>query len=309
MQGWLIKRLVQVPVTLLVLITVAFLMTRVVAGSPFSDEQGGSEEYIQRKEAQYGLDQPLIVQYGRYLGGVVQGDLGPSFKDESRTVNEIIGDHLPTSLLLGFASLLVAVGVGVGAGIASALRHNGLTDATAMTAATLGLCLPAFVIGPLLQGLFGVWLGWFPIAGWDSQAPAAYLVLPALTLALPFAARIARLMRAGMLEALHQDHVRTARAKGLRESVVVLRHALRGGMLPVVSFLGPAVAAVLTGSLVVEEIFGVPGLGTEFISSANDRDLNLVLGTVLIYGLMLITANLLVDVAYGLIDPRIRQRG
>jgi oligopeptide transport system permease protein len=224
-------------------------------------------------------------------------------KHRERGVTRIIADHLPPSMVLGGAAILLALWVGVTVGIVSALRANSLVDYAGMGVTVIGISLPAFVFGPLLQLLFAMKLDWLPVAGYGRPV---HLVLPALTLALPFSARFARLTRAGMLEVLSEDFIRTARAKGLPESLVVMRHALRGALLPVVSFLGPAVAAITTGSLVVEKVFSIPGLGREFVESALNRDYTLVMGTTIVYGSFILVCNLLADIAYTLLDPRVR---
>lgn len=305
MKDYILRRLLQTPVVLLVLITISFFLMRFAPGGPFSDEIKYDPVVEQALREQFHLDDPLWHQYLRYLGGLLQGDLGPSMKHRARTVNEIMGQTLPVSLLLGAISLLVALLLGLSTGIVSALRHNTAFDLGTMATAVLGISLPTFVIGPLLQLSFAMYWDLLPVAGYHGASQPAYLLLPAITMALPFGARIARLMRAGMLDVLNQDFVRTARAKGLRERTVVLRHALRGGILPVVSFLGPAIASLMTGSLVVETIFQIPGIGREFIEGAQNRDYTLVLGTVLVYGTLLVIANLLTDIAYGVLDPRV----
>jgi oligopeptide transport system permease protein len=306
MTRYLLKRLLLTPVVLLVLVTVSFFMMRLAPGGPFDAERALDPVTRSAIDARYGLDQPLLVQFGRYLVGLAQGDFGPSFNDRSRSVSEIISHNLPPSIILGSVALFLALGVGMAAGIIAALRRNSWFDYGTMTAAMLGLSIPAFVVGPLLQLIFGMRLEWLPVAEYGrGLATPSHLLLPAITLAAPFAARIARLMRAGMLEVIEQDFVRTARAKGLAEHVVVLRHALRGGVLPVVSFLGPAVASLLTGSLVVEKIFQIPGLGRSFIDSAVARDYFVVMGTVVIYGGFIVVFNLATDLLYALLDPRV----
>ncbi len=305
MKDYLLRRLLQTPIVLLVLITISFFLIRFAPGGPFSFEGRLDPQVQAALEAKYGLDKPLWKQYALYVGGLAKGDLGPSMKHPVHTVNEIIGHTLPTSLFLGTLALLFALALGLGAGIVSALHHNEVLDYGGMAATVIGISLPTFVIGPILQLLFAMYWQWLPVAGYAGLARPEYLVLPALTLSLPFAARVARLMRAGMLDVLNQDFVRTARAKGLRESTVIFRHSLRGGILPVVSFLGPAIATIMTGSLVVEQIFQIPGLGREFIASATNRDYTLVLGTVIVYGVLLILCNLASDLLYGWLDPRV----
>ncbi|MCA8925298.1 MAG: ABC transporter permease [Planctomycetes bacterium] len=310
MGRYLFKRLVQVPIVLLVLITLSFFMVRLAPGNPFSGEKKMDESVRQALNAKYGLDAPWPIQYLKYLKGLATLDLGPSYKQKGLTVNEIIAEKAPVSAVLGLTAMILALALGLTAGIISGIRQNSNFDYGSMGVAMIGLSVPTFVVGPLLALVFGLKLGWLPVAGYERMAGPIpypqYLILPAITLALPFAARIARLTRAGMLDVINQDYIRTAWAKGLRERVIVLRHAMRGAMLPVVSFLGPAVAQILTGSLVVEQIFQIPGIGYEFVKSALNRDYTLVLGTVILFGVLLVAFNLLVDVIYGFLDPRIR---
>ncbi|MFW5699099.1 MAG: ABC transporter permease [Planctomycetota bacterium] len=307
MRRYLLKRLLQTPLVLLLLVTVSFFMMRLAPGGPFDAEKPLDPATRAALDARYGLDRPLHEQYGRFLGRLIQGDLGPSFQFKTRTVNEIIAGNLGPSIVLGLLALSFALGIGLAAGVVSALRQNTALDYSTMTMAMVGLSVPAFVIGPLLQLLVAMRLGWLPVAEYgQGLATPRYLILPALTLALPFSARIARLTRAGMLEVINQDFVRTARAKGLREHTVILRHALRGSLLPVIAFLGPAVASLLTGSLVVEKIFQIPGLGRCFVDSALARDYTVVMGTMIVYGGFIIVFNLVTDVLLVLADPRVR---
>ncbi|HYE08402.1 MAG TPA: ABC transporter permease [Planctomycetota bacterium] len=299
-------RLLQAPAVLLVLAVLSFALMRMAPGGPFSKESKAGPEVAAALDAKYGRDAAPPVQFARWLGRSLTGDFGPSMKQRSQDVDEIIGRTLPTSLVLGGVALLVALGLGVAAGVIAAAKRATLVDHAAMTIAMLGLSVPSFVVGPLLALVFALWLGLLPPAGWHGLSQPAYLVLPAITLGLPFAARIARLTRAGMLEVLTQDFIRTARAKGLSDSAVLLRHGLRGGITPVISYLGPAVAYLLTGSLVVEQVFQIPGLGREFVEAALNRDEFLVMGTVLVYGAILIVANLAADLVLAVIDPRVR---
>lgn len=301
-----VVRLVQAPVVLFVLITITFFLVRFAPGGPFSTERRLDPEIERALQAKYHLDKPLIQQYGIFLSNLLRGDFGPSFKHKNRTVNEIIAATLPHSLFLGVIALNLALLLGLTAGIIAALRHNSAVDFGTMTMAVIGISLPTFVIGPILQLLFAIHWRWFPLAGYDGLSSPMYMVLPACTLGLPFASRIARLTRAGMLDVLNQDFIRTARAKGLSETAVIFRHALSGGILPVVSYLGPAFTQIATGSLVVEKIFQIPGLGREFVEGALNRDYTLVMGTVIVYGLFVIVFNLLADIAYGFLDPRVR---
>ena len=298
------RRIVGTPIVLLLLITISFFLIRAAPGGPFDTEKPRPPEVQARLEAEHHLDKPLVVQYGLYLGKLVwEGNLGISYKQMDRTVNEIVATHIGPSAVLGLTALLLALLIGMTAGLVSGIRRNSIFDYVSMAIAMVGLAVPTFVVGPMLVLVFAMHLGWFEVTGWGTLKD---LVLPAITLSLPFAARVARLTRAGMLEVVHQDYIRTARAKGLSERTIVIRHTLKGALIPVVSFLGPAVAQMLTGSLVVELIFQVPGLGTEFVQSALNRDYFLVLGLVLTFGTLLIVFTLLVDVLYAFLDPRIR---
>jgi oligopeptide transport system permease protein len=305
MGSYVLRRLLMAPVVLLVLATLSFFLMHATPGGPFDAEKQPDPVVKQALMAKYGQDQPLGVQYVRWLGQMARGDFGPSMKQRARTVNEIIGHTLPVSLLLGAVALVLALGVGLALGIIGAVRADTLWDRSAMVLSTLGLGIPPFVVGPILALIFAMYLGWLPVAEYYGPAHPAYLVLPAATLAIPFAARIARLSRAGLLEVLRSDHVRTARAKGASEVAVVLKHALPAGMLPVVGFLGPATAYLLTGSLVVEKIFAIPGLGREFVESVTNRDYTLVMGTVVLYGAVVVVCNLAADLLLGVIDPRV----
>jgi oligopeptide transport system permease protein len=300
----LLKRLLYVPVVILLLVTATFFLIRLAPGGPFSAERDLPEEVEKALNAKFRLDQPILVQYGAMLKDAVRGDFGPSMKHRERTVRQIIAQHLPPSMILGALAIILALWIGITVGTVSALKANSALDYFGMGVTVLGISLPAFVFGPLLQLLFAMRLDWLPVAGYGAPLQ---LVLPALTLSLPFAARFARLMRAGMLEVLSEDFIRTARSKGLSERIVVLRHAFRGALIPVVSFLGPAIAAITTGSLVVEKIFNIPGLGREFVESALNRDYTLVMGTTIVYGSFIVICNMLSDLSYALLDPRVRR--
>jgi len=303
MLRFVVRRLLQVIPVLFVIITATFFMVRFVPGGPFTAEKAIPPEILKNLEAHYGLDQPLWRQYLTYLGSVARGDLGPSFKYPNRTVNEIIGDKLPVSLELGGLALIVALALGLTLGVLAAVRRNTWLDYLASTTGLLGICVPTFVLGPLLVLFFAIHLGWFNASGWYGPADR---VLPALTLGFVYAAYIMRLTRGGMLEVLNQDFIRTARAKGASESRIVFRHALRGGLLPVVAFLGPGIAGILTGSFVIETIFQIPGLGREFVNSAFNRDYTLVLGTVVLYATLIVACNLVVDVVQVWLNPRLK---
>ncbi len=303
MLRFVVRRLLQTIPVLFVIITATFFMVRFVPGGPFTGEKAIPPEIMHNLEAHYGLDQPLWRQYLTYLGSIARGDLGPSFKYPNRTVNEIIGDKLPVSLELGGWAMLVALVVGLPLGVLAAARQNSALDYLCSGIGMIGICVPVFVGGPLFVLFFSIHLHWFNASGWY-DAPDR--ILPAVTLGLAYAAYIMRLTRGGMLETLNQDYIRTARAKGASELRIVFRHALRGGLLPVVAFLGPATAGILTGSFVIETIFQIPGLGREFVNSAFNRDYTLVLGTVILYASLLILMNLLVDLVQVWLNPRLK---
>lgn len=303
MLRFIVKRLLEFVPVLFVITTLTFFLIRLAPGGPFDTEKNVSPVVRERLEAHYNMDAPLGRQYVAYLARLVHGDLGPSLRKQSRSVNEWVALRFPVSLELGAYALLVALGIGLAAGVFAALKPNTWRDHVPMSLAMVGICVPNFVLGPLLVLVFSLWLGWLPVSGWETPADK---VLPSFTLGAAYAAYIARLSRAGMLETLAQDFIRTARAKGLSEAQVVLRHALRGGIQPVVAFLGPAAAGLLSGSFVVETIFQVPGLGREFVQAAFNRDYTMIMGTVLFYAVLILLFNLLVDVAQTWLDPRIR---
>ena len=296
------RRVLLIVPTLFVIATVTFFMMRLAPGGPFRAERDIPPVAREQLMHKYGLDRPLGEQYARFLGNAARLDFGVSYHYPGRTVREIIGEAFPVSAELGGWALLLALLLGVPLGVVAAVRKNGFADFGAMSLALAGISIPNFVLGPVLVMAFSLGLFLLPPALW--QGPASR-VLPVVTLSVAYLAYIARLTRAGMLEVLRQDYIRTARAKGLSEGVVVLKHAFRLGVLPVVSFLGPAAARIVTGSIVVESIFAVPGLGRYLVNAAFNRDYTLVLGGVLFYALLLILLNLLVDVAYMALDPRI----
>ena len=299
----IIRRLLEAIPVLLVIVTITFFMVRLAPGGPFDDEKSVSEEVQAQLDAYYHLDEPLRTQYFRYLGGLLKGDLGPSFKYSSRSVNEFIQLGFPVSLELGLYGLVVALVFGLLAGTMAAMRPNTLRDYVPMSFAMLGICVPNFVLGPLLVLVFGLWLGWLPVSGWDEPQDK---ILPALTLGAMYAAYIARLTRGGMLEILSNDFIRTARAKGLTERRILWRHALRGGIAPVVAYLGPMTAYLVSGSFVVETIFQIPGLGRFFIEAAFNRDYTLILGLVVFYATIIVLLNLVSDLVQVWLDPRLR---
>jgi oligopeptide transport system permease protein len=305
MLSYALRRIVGIVATLLVIITASFAIIRLAPGGPFDQEQTLSAPVRANLERLYGLEQPLPVQYARYLRALAHGDFGPSLRQRDFTVSELIGQGLPVSAALGLCAILLAVLAGIPAGIAAALRRNHGLDFGITGVAAAGIALPGFVTGPLLALIFGLHLHWLPVAGWESGSPR-YLVLPVVTLALPVAANLARLTRASLLEVLRSPYVRSARARGLGPLRVLWRHALPPALLPVVSYLGPAVAFVVTGSLVVETVFGLPGTGRYLVQGAIDRDYPLVMGMIVVYGALTLILNLLADLAYGWLDPGVR---
>jgi len=305
MFAYAVRRLGSAIPTLFIVITVAFFMMRVAPGGPFDREKQLPPEIEANILKAYDLDKPLHEQYLVYLGKILKGDFGPSFKYLDFTVNDLIMAGFPVSLRLGLTAILLAVSIGVTAGTIAALRQNSGFDYLVMGLAMTGIAIPNFVMAPLLALVFGVYLSWLPVAGWGGGA-LQYQVLPVITLALPQIAYIARLTRGSMVETMHSNFIRTARAKGLAEKIVVVRHALKGGLLPVVSYLGPATAAVITGSVVIESIFDVPGIGRYFVTGALNRDYPVVMGVVIFYAVLIIALNLVVDLIYGFLDPRVK---
>jgi oligopeptide transport system permease protein len=305
MLAYAIRRIAVLIPTLLVIVTLSFLIIRLAPGGPFDEEQALSPAIKANLEAAYGLDAPLAKQYFRYIWGLAHGDFGPSFKFRDVGVSELIGQGLPVSLGLGACAILLAIFIGVPLGALAALRQNGALDHTIRGVTMLGVALPGFVVGPLLALVFGLYLQWLPVAGWVS-GEAKYLLLPVITLALPVIAYVARLTRASFLEVMRANHIRTARAKGIGELRVVWRHALRPALMPVVSYLGPATAFVVTGSLVVETVFGLPGTGRYLVQGAINRDYTLVMGMIVVYGAITLLCNLVADLLYSWLDPRVR---
>lgn len=303
MLGFILRRLlIIIPMALLV-VSVTWILIRMAPGSFYSDERTLPPAVEENIKAKYGLDKPLYQQYFMMLGNIVKGDFGDSLRYQEQSVNEIIARHFPYSATVGALAYFLALLIGLTAGIVAALRQNSGFDYASMAAAMVGLSVPNFVLGPILVIIFSLWLFWFPPARWGG---ISNLVLPVITLAAIYAAYIARLTRAGMLEVLRSDYIRTARAKGLDEKTVLFKHGLRGGIIPVVSFTGPALASLLAGTVVVEKVFAIPGLGNIFIQSVLNRDEPLTLGIVAFLSILIMIANLLVDISYGFLDPRIR---
>ena len=304
MKKLLLSRLLQAIPTLWVIATLTFFMTRFAPGGPFDSEKAIAEEIKVKLESHFGLDRPLLEQYLIYLQNLLHGDLGPSFKYPEWDVSELIATAFPVSLTLGILSLLIALCIGIPIGMVAALRRNSWMDYLPMSLSMAGICLPTFVLGPLLIFALSTNLGVLPPVGW--YGPEDW-ILPSLTLGLFYAAYIARLTRAGMLETLQLDYIRTARAKGANSWRILTKHAAKGGLLPVVTFLGPAFAGLITGSFVIESIFFIPGLGKFFVTAAFNRDYTMVLGTVLFYATLIIFLNLLVDILQAWLDPKTRQ--
>jgi oligopeptide transport system permease protein len=291
--------------TLLILIALAFFMIRLAPGGPFDSERALLPEIEANLRAAYHLDESLPQQFLRYLGGLLRGDFGPSFQYRDFTVTELIATGFPVSLRLGGSAMLLALLVGVTAGSIAAWRQNSMTDHAVMATSMTGISIPNFVMAPILILVFAVYLGWLPAGGLGEGSPRN-MILPVVSLALPQIAYIARLTRGSMIEVLRSNFIRTARAQGLSTSTILLRHALKPALLPVVSYLGPATAAVITGSVVIEQIFGVPGLGRFFVQGALNRDYTLVMGVVVFYGTLIIVFNFLVDLAYAWLDPKVK---
>ncbi|MEM7567946.1 MAG: oligopeptide ABC transporter permease OppB [Pseudomonadota bacterium] len=305
MLRYVVRRLLTAIPTLFAIITIAFFLIRVAPGGPFDSDRPLEETVRANLNAAFGLDLPLWQQYFLYLGNLFQGDLGPSFIYRDLSVRELIAAGLPISIQLGGLALILAVIVGVILGTIAAVRQNQAADYAVTATATFGVTVPNFVVGPILSLVFGVMLGILPAGGWDGGA-WDHMLLPVVTLALPQIAVVARLTRASLIEQLRAHHVRTARAYGLPARSVVVTHALRSALLPVVSYLGPAAAALLTGSIIVETIFSVPGVGRYFVQGALNRDYTLVMGTVVLIATFVVLFNLVVDLIYAWLDPRVR---
>lgn len=302
---FILKRLVQAIPVLLLVITATFFMVHAAPGGPFDKDRAVPVEVMKKLNERYHLDDPLWEQYLDYMGNLLHGDFGPSFKYPTHSVNDLIAAGLPATLELSFYAIVFALVVGLAAGILASLKPNSLQDYIPMSSAMIGICMPTFVLGPILLLVFGIWLGWFPVAGWG-QIPGDK-VLPSITLGFAYAAYIARISRGGMLEVLSQDYIRTARAKGLSNARIVFVHALRGGITPVISFLGPAIAGLLAGSFVVESIFQIPGLGRFYVMAAFNRDYTMILGFTIFFAALIILFNLLADIILVWLNPKLRQ--
>lgn len=302
---FIIRRILQAIPVLILVSLFTFVMIRVAPGGPFDEDRTVPPEVIKNLNARYHLDDPLWKQYLDYIAKVMQGDLGPSFKYPSHTVNDLIAAGMPATLELSFYALIFALVIGLTAGIIASLKANTLQDYIPMSAAMIGICMPTFVLGPILLLIFGIWLGWLPVAGWG-QIPGDK-ILPSITLGSVYAAYIARISRGGMLEILSQDYIRTAKAKGLSTSRIVFVHALCGGITPVISFLGPAIAGLLAGSFVVESIFQIPGLGRFYVTAAFNRDYTMILGCTIFFAFLIILFNLLADIVLVWLNPKLRQ--
>jgi oligopeptide transport system permease protein len=307
MLRYTLRRLLGALPTLLVIVTLAFLLLHAAPGGPFDSEKRMMPEIQKSIEARYHLDEPLWRQYLRYLGDLAHGDLGPSFQYRSTSVNEIIAQGLPVDATIGLTAITLALSIGGTVGINAALRRGTRWDYGSMAVAMAGISVPVFVVAPLLILIFAIKLHWLPAGDWVHGSPS-HLLLPAVALALPYTAYIARMMRAGTIDVLNSPFIRTARAKGLPLRLIIWRHALPPTLTPLVSFLGPAIAGLLTGSIVVETVFGLPGIGRYFIIAALNRDYTLVIGITVLYGALIILFNLLADLCYAWIDPRVRLR-
>lgn len=293
-----------VPV-LLIVITLAFALMTLAPGGPFDQDRQPPPGVQAQLESRYQLDQPFWVQYSTYVGNLLQGDLGPSYRHPGYSVEELIWLGLPVSLELGLYALLIALSIGMATGILAAMHQNTWMDYLPMSLTMIGICVPTFLLGPLMVLVFSIWMNWLPVSGWGNLPGDK--ILPSVTLGAAYAAWIARLLRGSMLEVMNQDYIRTARAKGLNEMRILLIHGLRVGVLPVISFMGPACAGLLSGSFVVETIFQIPGLGRTFVQSAFNRDYTLILGAAIFFSTLIILFNLLADLANLVLDPRTRE--
>ncbi|MGF1686207.1 oligopeptide ABC transporter permease OppB [Photobacterium japonica] len=299
------KRIFEAIPTLLVLITISFFLMRFAPGNPFSSERPLPPEVMANIEAKYGLDKPVFEQYTTYLGNIVQGDFGPSFKYKDFTVNELVGKALPVSAKIGVFAFIFALIMGVTVGTIAALKQNSWIDYTIMSTAMAGVVMPSFILAPVLIYIFSINLGWLPAGGWHDGS-IKYMLLPMMGMSLLYVATFARITRGSMIETLNSNFIRTARAKGLSYPYIIMKHALKPAMLPVVSYMGPAFVGIITGSVVIETIFGLPGIGKLFVNAAFNRDYSLVLGITILIGSLTIIFNAIVDIVLAYIDPKIR---
>ena len=304
MWRFIASRVLQAIPVILAVITITFFLVRMAPGGPFSSDKAVSPQVQAALEAQYRMDQPLPQQYFNYVRDLFQGDMGPSFRYPGRSVDELLLQGLPVTAELGLYALLIAIIIGILSGVLAALKPNSAQDYVPMSLAMIGICIPSFLLGPLLVLIFGIWFEWLPVSGWGNLPGDK--ILPSVTLGAMYAAYIARLSRSGMLEVMSQDYLRTARAKGLPEHRVVLKHGLRAGLLPVVSYLGPAFAGLLSGSFVVETIFQIPGLGRFYVQAAFNRDYTMILGTTVFLSTLIVLFNLLSDIIAAMLNPRLR---
>ena len=304
MLRFIASRLLQAVVVLFCILSITFFLSRFAPGSPFTEDKAIPAHVKERMEEYAGLNKPLLLQYVLRLKNFATLDFGPSFGNKGFTVNEIIKESLPVSILIGFCGLVIALGVGVPIGVVAAARRNSFFDYSLMTSAMIGICLPTFVLGPLFAMVFGLTLNLLPVAGWN--VPSRDWILPSLTMGLFYAGYIARISRAGMLEMLSQDFIRTAKAKGVPGGQILVKHSLKGGLLPVVNYLGPAIAAMIGGSFVMETIFQLPGLGKHFINAISNRDYPLIEGTVAVFAVLILVMNFAADILSGLLNPRLR---
>ena len=302
MKKYILNRLISMIIVLFIVATLTFFLAKAIPGGPFTKEKKVPDAVLKNLEKKYNLDAPLWKQYTDYMLDLLKGDLGPSFRYDALTVNDIIKKGFPVSALLGFISILLAIIIGIPAGVISSLKQNSWRDNIVMFFSILGISIPNFILATLLMYIFGLKLGILPIAGWGNFSN---LILPSITLAAYPTAFIARMTRSSMLEVLSQDYIKTARSKGLSEYVVIFKHGLKNAILPVVTYLGPLIAAVFTGSFVVERLFFIPGLGRYYVTSIYDRDYTVILGTTIFYAAFLVFANFLVDIVYAFLDPRI----
>lgn len=300
------KRLIYMLISLWLIVTATFFFMRIAPGNPFTSEKKLPPEIEANLNAHFGLDKPWYAQYGEYLVRILKWDFGPSFKYKAQTVNDLINEGFPVSAMLGAEAILLAVAIGIILGIVAALKHNRWPDYTAMIIAVLGISVPSFIMATFLQYFLAIKMGLFPVARWETFM---HTVLPALAIASTPMAFIARLTRSSMLEVLSNDYIKTAKAKGLSQGVITVRHAVRNALLPVVTYMGPLTAGILTGSFVIEKIFGIPGLGAHFVTSIGNRDYTVIMGVTVFYSILLLVSILLVDIAYGIIDPRIKLAG